>query len=161
VDPTARPDIVVRSHLLAAALFAGAALGLAVVALGGLVYAEDASRTGEEWDGLGLWIGAIMVGAGSAWTAAHLALWFMLVGARRSFRADGDVARLGRVGTTCAVLGAVLCLLMLAYWLTGGADLAILLVPIGTTASVAVAGRFLAAAARSRWFAMARARASR
>ena len=84
-------------------------MGLLVVALGLWVMAEDASIHGEDWDGLGLFVGKLMVSGGLIWSFPHafLALWLMRT--RRNGRA------LTPVGTTSAVLAGGLLSLLLLY----------------------------------------------
>ena len=112
------------SRLLSWSLWASTGIGLLVVTLGLWVMAADASSHGEDWDGLGLFLGTFMVLGGLLWSFPHAILALWLVRRRRSGRA------LARVGTASAVLAGGLLSLLLLYVAGGGAQLTTLLLPI-------------------------------
>jgi hypothetical protein len=130
------------SRLLNLSLWASASVGLLVVVLGLWVMAEDASTRGEDWDGLGLFIGKLLVAGGLLWSFPHALLSLWLVRARRNGRA------LTPVGTASAVLACGLMSLLLLYVAAGDARLTTLLVPICGCVFVLVTGVLVAESGR-------------
>jgi hypothetical protein len=127
------------SRLLNFSLWASTGVGLLVVALGLWAMAEDASMHGEDWDGLGLFLGKLLVAGGLLWSFPHVILAVWLVRTRRSGRT------LTPVGTACAVLAGTLLSLLLVYVADGDAQLTTLLVPICGCVLVLVTGVLVAA----------------
>jgi len=127
------------SRLLNFSLWASTGVGLLVVALGLWAMAEDASMHGEDWDGLGLFLGKLLVAGGLLWSFPHVILAVWLVRTRRSGRT------LTPVGTASAVLAGTLLSLLLVYVADGDAQLTTLLVPICGCVLVLVTGVLVAA----------------
>ena len=136
---TGAPHRSTRPRLLSLSLWASTGVGLLVVALGLWLMAEDASTHSDEWDGLGLIIGILLVFGGLLWSLPHaiLALWLMR--ARRADRALTPVA------TASAVLAGGLLTVLLLYVAVGGAQLTTLLVPVCACVLVLVTGVLVAA----------------
>jgi hypothetical protein len=122
-----------RPRALLAVLALGAALGLVVVVLGLLGVLADERRHDDLYDGLGTFFGLLIAAGGLAWAAVHLALRAWVVRRPRS----GVAA--------CALSGATLAVVLLWYAAGGGANLAVLALPL--LSSVAVAATALAASA--------------
>ncbi|MBC9733973.1 hypothetical protein [Nocardioides marmotae] len=112
------------SRLLDFSLWAATGVGLLVVGWGALVMVNDARTQGEDWDGLGLFFGGLMVVGGLLWSLPHVMLAWWLVRARRRGRA------LTPIGAASVALAGSLLLLLLFYVTSGAAQLSTLLVPI-------------------------------
>jgi hypothetical protein len=112
------------ARLLSLSLWASTSIGLGVFGLGIWVMAADARTHSDDWDGLGLIIGILLLFGGLLWSLPHaiLALWLMRT--RRAGRALTPVA------TASAVVGGGLLALLLLYVAVGGADLTTLLIPV-------------------------------
>ncbi len=122
------------SRLLNFSLWVSTCVGLLVVALGLWVMAEDASIHGEDWDGLGLFLGRFMVSGGLLWSFPHAILALWLIRRRRRGRA------LTPVGTASAVVAGGLMSLLLLYVAGDDAQLSTLLLPICGCVLVLVTG---------------------
>jgi len=130
------------ARLLALSLWTAVDFGLLVVALGVWFMVQDATVQGEDWDGLGLFIGALLIVGGLLWASVHLVAVLWLMRARRRGRS------LVPVGTASAAVGGGLLLLQLSYVAGGGAELTTMVVPVCVSALVLVAGVVVASEAR-------------
>lgn len=136
---TGAPHRSTLPRLLSLSLWASTGAGLLVVALGIWVMAEDVSTHSDEWDGLGLIIGILLVFGGLLWSLPYAILALWLKRARRAGRALTPVA------TASAVLAGGLLALLLLYVAVGGAQLTTLLVPVCACVPVLVTGVLVAA----------------
>jgi hypothetical protein len=128
------PGRNVPAGLLIAALLASTLLGLLVAAWGGLVMLQDARTHGEDWDGLGLFLGPFIVAGGLIWALLHasLAVWLVLSRRRRE--------PLTAVGAVSAGVAGVVVMLGLFAELSGSATLGTLFLPVGVSLLVCAGG---------------------
>lgn len=142
---TRQPVLMTRAAvaLLTFALWASVAAGLLVVALGLVAIVQDATVHGEDWDGLGLYIGALMAAGGLIWSFPHVIMALWLVRVRRRGQSPAPV------GATCAGVAGGLLSLVLLYVADGAAQPTTLLVPICAATLVLTAGVLVVAADRN------------
>jgi hypothetical protein len=141
-EPELMTHAVVRtfpSRLLNFSLWASTGVGSLVVALGVLAMAEDASTHGEEWDGLGLFVGKLLVAGGLLWLLPHVVLALWLVRARRRGHA------LTLVGLASVALSAALLSPLLLLVAVGDAQLTTLFIPVCVCVLVLVTGLLVVA----------------
>ena len=134
------PNVALRCHLLTAALFAGLAIAVAVMVGGGVVIALDAAESGEMYDGLGIFLGGMILAGGAILAAVHLALWALVRSGLRLWRLSADDTRLRAAALICALLGLPGSALLVACWLLSEADLVRMFAPILTAVAITITG---------------------
>jgi hypothetical protein len=133
-------DLGWPARLLVTSLVLSVSWGLFLVGLGVNAIVDDQRQHGEELDGLGVFLGTIVVVGGLLWAIPHLVLALLAWRAVRRHQRSGRQRPLTVIGAASAVLGAVLLFLLVVAKPLGPVDGSTVLVPCALSAAVLTGG---------------------